>query len=63
MSSQRQPTAAEVDRFTGLAIAMLLERRQELVDEVTGRLRTGPGVDEVVRRQVVELADRYLAAS
>ena len=63
MSSIRQPTAREVDQFTGLAIAMLLERRPDLVDEVTGVLRDGRAVDEVVRHQVVELAERYLAAS
>lgn len=63
MSTNRQPTAAEVDEFMGLAIQMLLERRLELVDEATGVLRDGPGVDEIVRHQVVELAERYLAAS
>ncbi len=63
MSANRQPTAREVDRFTGLAIQMLIDRRPELVDEVTGVLRLGRAVDEVVRHQVVELAERYLAAS
>lgn len=63
MSTNRQPSAAEVDEFMGQAIAELLELRPELLDELTGQLCDDECVAPIVRRQVVELAERQLATS
>lgn len=49
------------DEFLGLAIAMVRDRRPDLVDDYTGELRGGPYVDAVIRGLARRLADAHRA--
>ena len=60
-TTNRAPTEAEIQEYFGLAMAMLIERRPDLVDEGSGLLHDGPHVEAVIRRQVVALADAHRA--
>ena len=62
MSTARQPTSAEWYAHGGVAMAMVGERRPELLDG-NGDLLRNEVVDAMLARCVVQLSDRYQAVS